>query len=240
MTKDILVERSEILSEFNKDEISQLLDTQLANIFTESNGIPVDYFKPLYYRYQEMKNMEMNEDLRADLDSEFNKIALLFINSIEKRFNIKVSEEWLSYHESSIASIALLLYEFFVLELNLNIEDVVHHFMKADSENLYSMFEDRKGKKDGSTTLYSKTASPEMAVLLANIYDVSTHIIETLTEEEYFENLPPDYVPNTIIKDLYKKGTITGNFMEVIREYFSSTSYLKSVVCFNITKDYRK
>ena len=55
MTKDILVERSEILSEFNKDEISQLLDTQLANIFTEINGIPVDYFKPLYYRYQENK-----------------------------------------------------------------------------------------------------------------------------------------------------------------------------------------
>lgn len=54
MTKDIISERSEILSLFNEAELTRLLEEQITSDSAELNGIPIDYFKPLYYKYTNM------------------------------------------------------------------------------------------------------------------------------------------------------------------------------------------
>lgn len=240
MAKDILIERSEILASFNKEEMTELLNDQIHNLFNEINGIPVDYLKPYYYKYKSMSSMDMDSDLRTELNQKFNQVALVFINKIEEVFRITLDKDWLDSHAKDIPSVALMMYSFFVLELGSNIEDAIHRGILLDADNLYALFEERKNKKDGSTVLYSKTANPKLALLLANIYDVSTQVIEDMTEEEYLSNLPEGYLPGELISKLYKNGYLVGEFMEVIRENFLNSSFLRSMTCFNIEASYRK
>lgn len=240
MVKDILTERSEILASFNEEEMTELLNDQISNLFSEINAIPVDYLKPYYHKYKSMNDMDMDPELREELKRRFNEICLVFIHKIEEVFHIKIDEGWLDSHTKDIPSVTLIMYNFFVLELGSNIEDALHRAILLDVDHLYTLFEERKNKKDGSTILYSKTSNPKLALLLANIYDVSTQVIEEMTEDEYLGNLPEGYIPGTFISKLFKNGYLEGNFMEVIRENFLNSSFLRSMTCFNIEASYRK
>lgn len=238
-TTDILFERSEILSSFNEDEIAHLLDEQITNEFEDLASLPVDYFKPLYYRYRTMREIEMDDDLRNEFESKFRRISKLFIDRICRVFNISVDSRYMDDHINDIPCLALALYSFFVLEVMQNIEDVLHNFIVKNHKMLYDLFEDQKNKKDGSTIIYQKKLSPKMALLIANIYIVSSYSIDNMTEDDYFDCLPEGYVPGIIIKDLYQKGHITGSFMETIKDMYNQCNYLRSIICFNIESGYR-
>lgn len=239
MNTDILFERSDILSSFNEDEIARLLDEQITNEYADLASMPVDYFKPLYYKYRTLKEINMDSDLIDEFERKFTRVSLLFINRISKVFRISVDSRWLDDHVQDIPCLALALYGFFVLEVMQNIEDVLHNFIVKNHKMLYDLFEDQKNKKDGSTIIYQKKLSPEMALLIANIYNVSSYSIDSMTEDDYFDCLPEGYVPGIIIKDLYQKGHITGNFMETIKEMYLGCDYLRSIICFNIESGYR-
>jgi len=240
MNGTLIIERSEILESFNDTELSELLDDQFNGLFKEINAVPIDYLKPYYYKYKSMKEDIACTDMKTYLENKYNQICMQFINKIEKVFHIKVSEDWLDEHVKNIPSVALLLYNFFILELGTNMEDAIHRNIKLDKSCLYKLFEERKNKKDGSTQLYSKCKDPEMALLIANIYDVSTQALDDMSEEEYLSYLPEGYVPAEFIKRMFSEGYISGNFMNVIREVYAKSAYLKSVICFNIESSYRE
>ena len=240
MAKDILIERSEILQSFNAEEISQLVKDQMKNLFTEMNGIPIDYLKPIYYNYQQMKDMEMDEDLRRTLNEDYITTVKIFIAEIEEAFGFKIDENYIENNVVDLPSLALVLYSFFVLELSNNIEDSLHRAIKMDADNLYDLFEERKNKKDGSTAIYSKCGDPKLALLMANIYDVSVQVMTEMTEEEFLKYLPEGYLPGDVVRKLYEEGKLMGDFMEVIRENFIKSSFLRSMICFNIESTYRK
>ena len=240
MAKDILIERSEILQSFNVEEISQLVKDQMKNLFTELNGIPIDYLKPIYYNYQQMKKMDMTDDLRKDLNEDYITTVKVFIREIEDAFNFKIAEDYIENNVVDLPSLALVLYSFFVLELANNIEDSLHRSIKMDVENLYELFEDRKNKKDGSTAIYAKCGDPKLALVMANIYDVSIQVMSEMTEEEFLKNLPEGYLPGDVVRKMYEEGKLMGDFMEVIRENFIKSSFLRSTICFNIESTYRK
>lgn len=238
MNKDILIERSEILEAFNLDEFAILIDEQIGKGSTDYS-CPLDHFKPIYYRYRQLKDMDMNSDLSDDLEQKFTEFCLEIIKRIQNAFNITLSDAWIDIHISDIPAITLVLYSFFILELTKNIEDAIQRFISLNVENLYPIFEDRKGKKDASTNMYMKSMSSEKALLMANIYDVATHVVETMTEEEFLQYLPEGYVPKEVLQKLFDDGTITGEFMDQIREIFSSSIELKSMICFNIESQCR-
>lgn len=240
MAKDILIERSEILQSFNIEEISQLVKDQMKNLFTDMNGIPVDYLKPIYYNYQQMKDMDMTEDLRKDLNEDYISTIKVFIQEIENAFAFKINEDYIENNVVDLPSFTLVLYSFFVLEIAKNIEDALHRAIKMDAENLYNLFEDRKNKKDGSTAIYAKCGDPKMALLMANIYDVSVQVMSEMTEEEFLNYLPEGYLPGDVVRKMYEEGKLMGDFMEVIRQNFIKSSFLRSTICFNIESAYRK
>lgn len=239
MMKELLIERAEILENFGLEELDDILTDQMNGLFSEVNGIPIDYFKPYYHKYQTIKDTELNADERQLLEDRFYEVSMTFIRKIENVFKIKLDEEWIASHRKDIPSVTLILYSFFYLELGTNIEDAIHRAIKLESENLYKLFEDRKNKKDGSTVTYSKLADPQMALILANIYDATTTVIEDMTEEEYIKYLPDGYVPAEFIKRMMEKGYIVGDFMNVIRQIFAKSTFLKSMTCFNIESHYR-
>lgn len=239
MVKELLIERGEILENFGREELDDILQDQMDGLFKEVNGIPIDYFKPYYYKYRSMKEREMDDETRTFLEDEFYEISMTFIRKISKVFNLKFNEDWVVEHKRDIPSVALLLYNFFVLELGTNIEDAIHRAIKLESENLYKLFEDRKNKKDGSTVTYSKLSDPHMGIILANIYDATIQVIEDMTEEEYVNYLPDGYVPGDFVKKMLQSAYITGEFMSVIREIFTKSAFLQAMICFNIEAHYR-
>ena len=239
MVRELLIERSEILENFGREELDDILQDQMDGLFHEVNGVAIDYYKPYYYKYKSMTEQVMDDDTRSFLEKEFRELSMTFIRKIESVFEFTLNEEWLALHSGDIPSITLLLYSFFVLELGQNIEDSIHRTLKLNSENLYSLFEDRKNKKDGSTNMYSKLSNPQMGVLLANIHDVTVQVISEMTEEEFLKNLPEGYVPGDFVRKMYEAGNIGDGFMEVIRKIFLNSSFLKSIICFNIESHYR-
>ena len=239
MVKELLIERGEILENFSREELDDILQDQMDGLFNEVNGIPIDYFKPYYYKYRSMKERDMDDDTRTFLEDEFYEISTTFIRKISKVFNLTFDEDWVVEHKRDIPSVALLIYNFFVLELGSNIEDAVHRAIKLESESLYKLFEDRKNKKDGSTVTYSKLSDPHMGIILANIYDAAVQVIEDMTEEDYVNYLPDGYVPGDFVKKMLQNGYLTGEFMSVIREIFTKSSFLQAMICFNIEAHYR-
>ena len=239
MVKELLIERGEILENFGREELDDILQDQMDGLFKEVNGIPIDYFKPYYYKYRSMKEREMDDETRTFLEDEFYEISTTFIRKISKVFNLTLDEDWVAEHKRDIPSVALLLYNFFVLELGTNIEDAIHRAIKLESESLYKLFEDRRNKKDGSTVTYSKLSDPHMGIILANIYDATVQVIEDMTEEDYVNYLPDGYVPGDFVKKMLQGGYLTGEFMSVIREIFTKSTFLQSMICFNIEAHYR-
>lgn len=239
MVKELLIERSEILENFSREELDDILQDQMDGLFHEVNGVAIDYYKPYYYKYKSMTDQDMDDDTRTFLEDEFRALSMTFIRKIESVFDFKLNEEWLATHQGDIPSITLLLYSFFVLELGQNIEDAIHRDIKINAESLYGLFEDRKNKKDGSTNMYSKLADPQMGVLLANIHDVTVQVISEMTEEEFLKNLPEGYIPGDFVRKLYEAGYIGEGFMEVIKKIFLNSTFLKSMICFNIEAHYR-
>ena len=239
MVRELLIERSEILEHFSREELDDILDDQMNGLFAEINGIPIDYYKPYYYKYKSLSEESMSNDAKEALENEFFAIAKTFIHKIETVFEFKINEEWLNDHYGDIPSIALLLYNYFVLELQQNIEDVVHRALKINTESLYKLFEDRKSKKDGSTTTYSKLSDPQLGLVLANIHDATVQLIEDMTAEEYVHYSPDGYIPGEFMMKLFDSGYIGEGFMDVIRKIFLGSTTLRSMICFNIEANYR-
>lgn len=236
---DIVAERGDIISLFTEGDLNDLLDDQISNLFGEINAMPIDYLKPYYQNFKEMNELNLNDELRNEVRMRFNNIALIFINKIEEEFSIKISEDWLENHYNDIPSVALFLYSFFVLELHANIRDAIHRQILLDSEGLYTLFEERKNKKDSSTVVYAKTNNPKLALLLANIHDVSIQVISIMTEEEFLNDLEAGYVPKEFIKKMYENGYIEGKFMDKICKSYTNSSFLKAMTCFEIESGYR-
>ena len=76
--------------------------------------------------------------------------------------------------------------------------------------------------------------TPEMAVIAANIYDVTTWILSQLSEEQFIMNMNQDYCPLKLISQLLEDGIMSGDFMTEINDLYASDISIKSDVCLKI------
>lgn len=95
-------------------------------------------------------------------------------------------------------------------------------------------FGERKNKKDAATLVNKKKMNPELAIIISNIYDVTSWIVSILSEVQYIKLLPQDYIPLQLISSMFEEGVIAGDFMTEINDIYSSNIGLKSDVCFKI------
>ena len=236
MKQSVVYEVSDILDMFNLEEIARLLNQQI-NIdgVSELSDSPVDHFKPLYYKYKKILDSEGNSDeIRRTAEIKFTNICNIFLAMICRKYNLSIDLEWKDDHSQDLPGFTMALYSFFVLDLKSNIYNVCFNFINRNKNDIYSTFEDRKNKKDAMTLVNKKILTPEMAVIVSNIYDVTTWIMNQLTEEQFVLYLDQDYLPLKLIKGLLEDGIMSGDFMEELNNIYCTNFSVKSDVCFNL------
>lgn len=236
MKPTVVEEIANIFDLFNLEEVGKLLHAQLTTDPTENAfNTTTDYFKPLYYKYKSIMDTEENsEDVKNAAEERFMSICDIFLSSITSKFGISINPDWKSDNYSQIPALAMAVYSFFVLEFTTNLIDVCRKFLEEHGRRVYEAFEEKKIKKDAVTMVHKKEMSIENAVIISNIYDITTWILSQLSEEEFFKMLPSDYVPLTILQKLYEQGEMTGEFVLAIHDVYSQNVSLKGDVCFQI------
>lgn len=235
MKQTVIYEMSELLDSFNLEEISKLLNSQLQITETDMTIQSVDHFKPLYYKYLSIVNTEENSsDIKEEAKTRFMDICNIFLSMICKKFDLGIDETWKDEHYEDLPGFTMALYSFFVLDLTNNIHEVCINYIKNNKNYIYEAFEERKNKKDASTLVSKKIMTPEMAVIAANIYDVTTWILSQLSEEQFIMNMNQDYCPLKLISQLLEDGIMSGDFMTEINDLYASDISIKSDVCLKI------
>lgn len=236
--KPIVIEDvSEILETFDLEEISELLRKQVE--MKDGVSQTTDYFRPLYVKYKAIIDSDDNPgDVKAIAEERFSDVCTLFLSIICEEFEIAVDPDWKDLHQDQLPGLVLALQCFFVKDLSVNLQEVFINYIKQNRKTIYDVFEDRKNKKDAATLVNKRNFPIELAVILSNIYDTSSWILQQLSEESFVQYMSDEYGPLSILKDLMTDGTITGNFMDVIQDIYSSYPALKSEVCLNILSSF--
>ena len=235
MNENTFIEVSDILDSFDIDEIRGIINDQINNhfdddVYTEKMH---DYLKPLYYNYARLSKYSLDEDTKEKAESKFYAICIAFLQAILGKFNIDLDKEWVSDHYSDLPAITIAFYTFFVLDFESNVYEVLVNYINANSELVAKTFEGLKIKKDASTLSNKKNLSPQMALIISNIYDISEWIFGQLDESDYFKYIDNSYVPLQLIKALYENEYLTGEFADVILQILHINIPLKSKICFD-------
>ena len=232
MKQTIIEDVSEILNLFNYEEITQILNKQIS--LDSDSMTEVDNFKPLYYKYKSIIETEDNpEEYKEEARVRFEKICNIFIDLICNKYGLTIDETWREEHTNELPGVVVALYNFFVTDLVNNIKEVCINFLQKNIKEVYSAFEDRKSKKDASTLTNKKSYPIEIAIIVSNIYDITTWIINQLSEEEFIKYLNNDYVPLRIINKMMEEGYMAGDFMSEINDIYALV-HIKSEICFQI------
>lgn len=227
-------EISDILETFDKTEINSLIDNQLYTDHYSMDKI-TDHLMPLYVRWRSiMENTEVVEEIKLSTQSHFIELCEYILKNILKRFNMAIDDDWIELNQDDIPALTLAVYHYFVLNFTSNLYEVIMNYVMTNNKLIYDIFEEMENKKDASTINQKKKLSPKMAMIIANIYDISEWIIHQIDEENFFKYTNKDYALNDVIIDYINKGVISGDFMnEIIKIYLTNIS-LKSEICFTI------
>lgn len=239
MNPNIIEDVSEILDSFDLGDISNLIEKQIdlsENLSIQST----DYFKPLNYHYQQIMNDEtLTDEVKQEATERFHNVCLLFINLIMKEFDLEIDKEWLYDHDGDLPGVANTLYCFFVKDISSNLQELFINFINRNKNKIFEIFEERKNKKDSITLVNKRNYPIELAVILANIYDVSTWILTQIDEQQYFDYLNQDYIPLRVVYPMMQQGIIGGEFVERISESYTENLNLRADVCYKIISYYK-
>lgn len=230
---------SEILDTFNISDVSSLLEKQLD--LSENLSVNMtDYFKPLHLQFSKIMNDEsIPDDIKSDAKERFLNVCRIFIRIIADKFELEVDTEWMIDHEGDLPGFANVLYCFFVKDIISNIQEVCINYINTNKKEIFEIFEERKNKKDSITLVNKKNFPLDMAVILANIYDVTTWIISTISEEQYVQYMNQEYIPLRVVYPMLEDGIIAGDFMEVINELYRENLNLRASVCYKILTSFK-
>jgi len=236
MKPTVIESVADILDTFNLDEITTLLHSQIAGNNEEIRSThPVDHFKPLYYKYRCIIDTEENSgEIIEETKKRFEEICNIMIDLITKKFHLIVDEEWKEDNVDTLPGLVMALYSFFVLDLPSNLQEVCLNYIRKHEKDIYEMFEYKKNKKDASTMVNKRFMTPEMVVISSNIYDITTWILSTLSEESFISYINSDYAPLNVISTLLEDGKMTGEFMTEINDMYATNVDLKCNVCFEL------
>lgn len=230
---------SEILDMFDIEDIASLLEKQLD--FSENLSVTmVDYYEPLYRHYAEIMNDDsIPEDIKSDAKERFFNLCRVFIKIICEKFNLTIDTDWVIDHEGNLPGLVAALYHFFVKDMIENYQEVCINYINKNRKELFELFEERKSKKDSMTLVNKKNFPLDLAVILANIYDVTTFIFSALSEDQYLQYLNQDYEPLRVIKPMLEQGILAGEFIDVISGSYTENINLRATVCFQILTSFK-
>lgn len=230
---------SEILDTFDIEDIASLLMKQL-DLSENLSVTMTDYFEPLHRHYVKITNDEsIPDDVKSEAKEKFFNICRIFITIICKKFDLTVDTDWMIDREGDLPGFVTALYRFFVKDIIANIQEVCINYINKNRKEIFELFEERKNKKDSMTLVNKKNFSLDMAVILANIYDVTTFILSALSEEQYIQYMNQEYIPLRVIYPMLQDGIIAGEFIDVISALYTENINLRSAVCYQILTSFK-
>lgn len=229
---------AEIIETFDPEENRAMVVAQLDLLDNDACEIMTDNFKMLYTRYAAIRQN------RADLDSElvqmaeekFFEICGIFIDEISKKFGFTVGEDFLDENQNNIASIALPLYLFFVVDFRSNIYNVLLSFINKNREAITEAFKERASRHDAITVVNKTMEDQSVALIASNIYDVIDWCMESMDAQILFENAEEGYAALDPVRSMTDNGQILGMdaAVDTIRDLLKSNIPLKARVGFDI------
>lgn len=244
-TDNANLELSEILDTFDTNEISLIVDSQILDPkFDMLGDASVDQFSPLKNRYEGIIEINENPDILEEVQARFLSICSIFLDALEKKFSIKVSDEWKESHRNDIPEITEALYNTFVLNFITNMEDILFNYIMKNKMDIFRAFEDDRNKKDASTIAKKKNFNIEDAVILADIYDICAWILDNLAVDSWFEYSDLEEVDMALIHSMYESTDLMDSeegdppvsvtFVDKLTEIFKKDTSVKGVLCFNL------
>lgn len=244
-TDNANLELSEILDTFDTNEISLIVDSQILDPkFDMLGDASVDQFSPLKNRYEGIIEVNENPDILEEVQARFLSICDIFLDALERKFSIKVSDEWKETHRNDIPEVTGAIYNTFVLNFIINMEDVLFKYILKNKMDIFRAFEDDRNKKDASTIAKKKNFNIEDAVILADIYDICAWILDNLTVDSWFEYSDLDEVDMALIHSMYESTDLMDSeegdppvsvtFVDKLTEIFKKDTSVKGVLCFNL------
>ena len=229
----------DILDYFDIDKTYKLIKEQLRDDEVSPSGAASDHLKPLWVKYKSIHpdlNVGIDSSVMYAVDERFDAICRMFIDIISKKFGISLDMGWFGdQSRSTLQSIALIMYSFFVLDLESNIKEVLYKYIVEHKEDLALHFGDNiKTRKDSPYLSMKKSMEPEYAIIGACINDVCMWILDQMDEEEFFEYLDEDYIPQPVVKDLFEQGHMDGKFVGNIYNYFINNNAVRCRIVFDI------
>lgn len=224
-----------ILDTFNMEDIRNLFQKQITAVEDVLATHPTDHFKPLFYKYKCIMETEENtEEVKEAAENRFEEICNVLLDLICNKFNLTLDKEWKEDNYNNIAGYTMALYSFFVLDLPSNIQEVCFNYIQNNKKDIYTVFEEKKNKKDAATMIHKRNVSPEMVVIMSNIYSVTTWVLSNMSEESFISHMNQDYAPLNAISTLLENGVLSGEFMTPINDQYATNVELKSGVCFEL------
>lgn len=230
---------SEILDTFNIEDVTSLLTKQMD--LSENLSVNMtDYFMPIHLHYSKIVNDEsIPDDVKSEAKEKFYDVCRIFINIISEKFNLTVDTDWMIDHEGDLPGLATALYCFFVRDITTNLHEICTNYITKNRKELFEMFEERKNKKDSVTLVQKKNMPLDMAVILANIYDVTTFILSAISEVQYIDYMNQDYIPLRVVHPMLEDGIIAGEFVDIISEIYTENLNLRASVCYQILTTFK-
>ena len=217
----------DIIESFDIDDITQLISDQIVG--RNYCNIAVNHFTPIYVNYQTLMSSKNATDEELALGRErFNQILKI----IGQQFDIEIDPEWLNDNAKDRPAITMAFYSFFVIDIYQNILDLLYEYIRKNRAKLYEEFKDVPSSS--GTTIHKFADDAQSEVIYRNIYDICRYSLSTMTIESSFDYFEEGYVPLTIIRQLYAKEVIAGDFIARIHEIYEKDLKLRSLTAFDV------
>lgn len=236
-----LMEYDNILDYFNVEDLQRVINEQINGDIDYSDcSMIIDHYKPVYAKYNEVKvDPEKGITLEdvAHAKNRFDIITLIYMNSICNKFGIDINDFWLENAcDNDRFLLTLYLYTFFVVDLKTVLIDIIINYINTNIESLATMFEvDQKNQKGATFNVLKTELSDERyAVICANIFDVILYTLDTIECGDVFDYAPADYVPVSMLKEMFENGDLGGNFNEGLYSVVKANDTLRMALGFEI------
>lgn len=229
----------DVLDYFDIEKTHKLIQDQLSADDFAPTGIITDHLKPMWVRYKALKvdpEQSMDASTVTMAKEKFDQICLLFIKAVTDKFGITIDIGWLENQTpDTVHSIALLLYTFYVIDLESTLTEVLYKYIVDHSNDLSEHFaEIMKTRKDAPYIAYKKIMPSNYAIIAASIYDICYWILDQMSEEEFMDYVSGDYIPQPYIKEMFDDGHLSGFWVNKIYQHFRNNSALRTRICFEL------